>query len=125
MLEKIQRRATKLIPGLRDLRYEERHGLTTLETRRLRVDQIEVFNILNGYENIDSSIFFEIRQSKITIGHNFTQVKKHSRLDVRKFSFSQMTINVWNKLSTECVHASSVNMFKNKIDKYLVKAGYT
>ena len=27
--------------------------------------------------------------------------------------------------STECVHASSVNMFKNKIDKYLVKAGYT
>ena len=28
-------------------------------------------------------------------------------------------------LSTECVHASSVNMFNNKIDKYLVKAGYT
>ena len=26
---------------------------------------------------------------------------------------------------TECVHASSVNMFKNRIDKYLVKAGYT
>ena len=23
------------------------------------------------------------------------------------------------------VHASSVNMFKNKIDKYLAKAGYT
>ena len=61
MLEKMQRRATKLIPGLRDLRYEERLkecGLTTLETRRLRGDQIEVFKILNGYENIDSNIFF-------------------------------------------------------------------
>ena len=127
-LEKIQRRATKLIRGLRDLRYEERLkecGLTTLETRRLRGDQIEVFKILNGYENIDYNMFSEIRQSKITRGHNFTLVKKQSRLDVRKFSFSQITINVWNKLSIECVHASSVNMFKNKIDKYLVKAGYT
>ena len=43
---------------------------------------------------------------------------------LESFSFSQRTINVWNKLSTECVHASSVNMFKNKIDKYLVKADY-
>ena len=32
-------------------------GLTPLETRTLRGDQIEVFKILNGYENIDSSIF--------------------------------------------------------------------
>ena len=39
MHEKIQMRATKLIPGLRDLRYEERLkecGVTTLETGRLR-----------------------------------------------------------------------------------------
>ena len=81
MLEKIQRRATKLIPGLRDLTYEERLnecGLTTLETRRLRGDQIEVFKILNGYENIDYNIFFEIKESKITRGHNYTLVKKQS-----------------------------------------------
>ena len=61
-LKKIQKKATKLIPGLRDLRYEERLkecGLTTLETRILRGDQIqiEVFEILNGYENIDSNFF--------------------------------------------------------------------
>ena len=90
-----------------------------------RGDQIEVFKILNGYENIDSNIFFEIKKSKITRGHNFTLVKKQSRLDVSKYSFSQRTINVWNKLSTDCVHATSVNVFKNRIDKYLVKAGYT
>ena len=51
MVEKMQRRVTKLIP--RDLRYEEQLkecGLTTLETRSLRGDQIEVFKILNGYE---------------------------------------------------------------------------
>ena len=68
---------------------------------------------------------FKIKESNITRGHNFTLVKNQSRLDVRKFSFSQRTINVWNILSTECVHASSVNVFKNRIDKYLVKTGYT
>ena len=84
-----------------------------------------MFKILNSYENIDSNILFEIEESKISRGHNYTLVKKQSRLDVRKYSFSQRSINVWNKLSTDCVHASSVNMFKKKIDKYLAKAGYT
>ena len=69
--------------------------------------------------------FFEIKESKITIGHTYTLVKKQSGLDVSKYSFSQRTITVWNNISTDCVHASSVNMFKNKIDMYLVEAGYT
>ena len=51
---------------------------------------IEVFKILNGYENIDSNIFFVIKESKITRGHNYTLVKKQSRWDVRKYSFSQI-----------------------------------
>ena len=65
MLERIQRRATKMIPELRDLSYEERLrecDLTILETRQLRGDQIEVFKILNGYENIDSNIFFSLKK---------------------------------------------------------------
>ena len=94
-------------------------------TDNTRNAKIEGGSNRSVYENIDSNLFFQIKESKITRGHNFTLVKKHSRLDVRKFSFSQRTINVWNKLSEECVHASSVNMFKNRIDKYLVKAGYT
>ena len=109
MLDKIHRRATKLIPGLRDIRYEERLKeceLTTLETRRLRGDEIEVFKILNGYANIASNFFFsKLRKVNLPEG----MVKKQSRLDVRKYSSSQRTINVWNNLSTDCVQASSVN----------------
>ena len=126
-LERIQRRATKMIPELRDLSYEERLkecGLTTLETRRLRGDQIEVFKILNGYENIDRNIFFSLKKDCRTRGHEVKLVKDQCRLDIRKHSFSQRTINEWNKLSTDCVTASSVNMFKNKVDTYLRRAGY-
>ena len=115
-----------MIPELRDLSYEERLkecGLTTLETRRLRGDQIEVFKILNGYENIDRNI--SLKKDSRTRGHKVKLVKDQCSLDIRKYSFSQKTINEWNKLSTDCITASSVNMFKNKVDKYLRRAGYT
>ena len=59
MLERVQRRATKMIPKLRNISYEmhlKECGLTTLETRRLRGDQINVSKILNRYENIDNNI---------------------------------------------------------------------
>ena len=35
-------------------------GLTTLKTRRLRGEQIEVFKMLNAYENIDRNILFSV-----------------------------------------------------------------
>ena len=44
-------------------------------------------------------------------------MKGQSRMDVRKYSFPERTVNEWNKLSADCVHSSSVNMFKNRIDK--------
>ena len=77
MLERIQKRATKMISELRDLSYEERLkecGLATIETRRLRGDQIEVFKILNGYENIYRNIFFSLKKDR-TRGHEVTLVK--------------------------------------------------
>ena len=113
-LERIQRRATKLIPELKNVSYERRLlecRLTTLETRRLRGDLIEVF--------------FKLKEDSVTMGHKAALVKPYSRLDKRKFSISQRTITDWNNLSHDCVNASSVNMFKNKIDNYLARAGYT
>ena len=60
MFERIERRANKMIPELRDLSYKEplkECGLTTLETRQLRGHQIKVFKKLNGYKNIDRNVF--------------------------------------------------------------------
>ena len=72
MLERVQRRATKIIQKLRNISYEMRLkecDLTTLETRRLRGDKIEVFKILNGYENIDRNIVFTVKEERKTRGH--------------------------------------------------------
>ena len=85
-----------------------------------------MFKILNGYENIDRNIFFTVKEERRTRGHGVTLAKKQCRLDIRKFSFSQRTVNEWNRLSADCVGASSVNIFKNKIDIYLrPKIGWT
>ena len=67
MLERAQRRATKMIPKLRDINNEmhlKECGLTILETRRLRGDQTEVSKILNGYENIDRNICSQSRKKE-------------------------------------------------------------
>ena len=114
VLERVQRRATQLIPKLRNISYEMRLkecGLTTLETRRLRGDQIEVFKILNGYENIDRNVFFTVKEERRTRGHGVTLAKEQCRLYIRKCSFSQRTVNEWNILSADCVGASSINIF--------------
>ena len=121
-LDRIQRRATKMIPELRDLSYESRLlqcVLTTLETRRLRGE------IVNGYEDVDRNMFFKLKEGSRTRGHKAALVKEQYKLDMRKYSFSQRAINEWNKLPNDCVNASSVDMFKNRIDRYLIRAGYT
>ena len=47
--------------------------------------------------------FFEIKESKITRGQNYTLVKKESRLDVITYAFSQRTINVCNKINYQLI----------------------
>ena len=85
ILERIQRIATKIVQKLRDISYEmclRECGLTTLEIWRLTDDQIEMFKILKGFENIDRNIFFSVKEARRTRGHGVTLTKKHCRLDM-------------------------------------------
>ena len=63
MLEKLQRRFTKMVNGFNDLTNEQRMrrlDITTLETRRLRGDLIEVFKIIKGFDKVDYHKFFQL-----------------------------------------------------------------
>ena len=90
-LEKVQRRATKMITGMRTLPYRERLRrckLMTLQERRRRYDLIEMFKIMKGIYKVDREKLFELN-SNSTRGHNLKVTKKHCRLNIRKNFFTQ------------------------------------
>ena len=74
LIEKVQRRSTKLIPGFKDLYYEERLRklkLPTLRFRRLRGDMIEVYKILSGvYDKRVTSELLNFMDHSRTRGHS-------------------------------------------------------
>ena len=78
-----------------------------------------------GMKILTEILFFTAKEERRTRGHGVTLATKQCRLDIRKCSFSQRIVNEWNRLSADCVGASSVNIFKNKINTYLRRAGYT
>ena len=61
LLERVQRRVTKMIEGYQKVPYEERLSrlnLTTLETRRLRADLLEVYKIMTGKSRVNENLLF-------------------------------------------------------------------
>ena len=126
MKEYIQRRATKLVPELKNLQNEKRLkrlGLTTLEDRRVRGDMIETYQIIIGKEDIDPGKFFTMA---LVIGdpqltHNMKIYKKTFRLNIRKYSFAQRVVGKWNLLDKNVVESIKTSGFKTKYDKSEMK----
>ena len=103
-LEKVQRRATKLVKGFRKLSYEQRlHklGLTTLADRRLRGDLIEAYKIITGKEKLKIGDFFQFSDTVYNLqGHCYKLATIGSRLEVRRNFLSQRVVGPWNQLLT-------------------------
>ena len=51
-------------------------------------------------------------------GHGLKLHKERSRLDTRKFYFSQHVVNGWNRFPATHVNAETVNAFKYAYDSY-------
>ena len=56
--------------------------------------------------------------SSRTRGHRFKLVKSRARLDITKYFFNNRVVDCWNKLPEHVIEATSVNMFKNRLDKF-------
>ena len=87
LLEKVQRRATKMVKKLKKLPYETRLkklNIYFLERRRLRGDLIETFKILTGKEHVNCSKFFELADVTSRLrGHSLKLFKPRCHTTVR------------------------------------------
>ena len=91
-IEKVQRRATKLLPNMSKMSYEQRLrkiGLPTLAYRRVRGDMIEVYKMLHGLYDIDGCPNLDLATYKVTVrGHNLKLKKKSANKTARLHFFT-------------------------------------
>ena len=142
-IEGVQRRFTKNIIGMGDMDYEKRLkclNLPSLEYRRIRGDMIEVFKIMHEYyDPKTTSNLFECQVTNDTnsTNNNISNPGMNTRGHVYKLTklrrntksfqefFTNRIVNLWNSLPKEAVNATSLNAFKNQLDKSLKEYIFT
>ena len=118
-VERVQRRFTKRLPGLKNYSYGERLtllGLQTLELRRLHIDLIMCYKIVFGLMDIRFNDFFCLSPSTRTRGHPYKLYKNGHSKKAKNIFFTERIVNNWNFLPADKVDFSSVTCFKRTID---------
>lgn len=122
LLESVQRRATRLIPSLEGMSYEERLkelNMFSVRRRFLRGDLIHVFKLFNNSGELDWGEFFVLNTDDRMRGHNKKIKKQQCHLNVRKNFFSHRVVNFWNSLPADIVNSDNLNVFKAKLDNHM------
>lgn len=121
-LEKVQRRATKLVPTLKHLLYRDRLQrllMTTLAFRRLRGDMIETFKIITGkYDTNVSNDLLVLSTNRCTRGHQYKLQTRRCNRNIRLHNFTYRVVAPWNSLPDSVVTAPSVQAFERRLDSH-------
>ena len=121
-IENVQRRATRMLYGLKYLSYEQRLvllDLPSLKYRRLRGDLIQLYKIVHNANDLDQSDFFTFSTIKFTRGDQFKIYISRCNTRIRQISFINRIVKTWNSIRFETKNVSSVDRFKVLIDEEL------
>jgi hypothetical protein len=124
-IESVQRRATKQLPGFKDLEYPERLRklkLPTLSYRRTRGDMIELYKITQGIYDKDVCAFITLQKDlpdrSSARGNSRRIVQHRCKSPLRSNSFAVRSAPIWNSLPDHVVTAPKINTFKNRLDRF-------
>jgi len=76
---------------------------------------VEVYKMVYGLSSVHLNTFFEFSSLDRTRGYSLKLKKNRFRTELRRHFFR--VINIWNKLDEDTVCASSLNCFKQYIQK--------
>ena len=121
-IENVQRRATKLIPGLFHMSYPDKLkelNLPTLTYRRARGDMIQVFKLLSNNDCYDKALPNILKSCNTGLrGHKFKLFQEGANKDIKKFSFTNRVTKHWNRLPKEVVNANNLIQFEKRLDNF-------
>lgn len=120
-IEKVQKRATKMIRKYSKMSYTQRLKklkLPTLVYRRLRGDMIEMFKMQTGKYDKELTLKLTSIDSNRTRGNAMKLEIERAKYDIRKYSFSVRSAKLWNSLPDSVIKAETTNLFKNRLDKF-------
>ena len=117
-IEKVQKRATKMISNISHLSYENRLRnlkLDSLAFRRRRSDMIQIYRIVHKIDNLNFTDFFQYNVESATRGHSLKLKKPRINSSLRQNVFAIRVINDWNQLKDDTVTSTSINIFKTNL----------
>ena len=120
LIEKVQRRATKLVAEIRTKPYSQRLrdlNLPSLTYRRLRGDMIFMYQMQHGLVEVDQDLL-QLSTEECTRGHQWKLNKPRAKSLTRHNFFTVQTVNNWNSLPSNVVSAESINSFKSRLDTH-------